>query len=201
LTSATATYKASTPSSSSSVTCDPQLKPKSWDNLMTTKSFGGYGFGFGYGYFPQKQHSHGSYNTHHVTHPHHHNHHSHCNHSHSNYYYSKQGPSSSSSSRSQQQEQGQAGTSAYAEHRHCPPGYPAGAYQIITTGKTIRPGDSNPGNSKTLPVMRNVGSSRTTPESFGKMEKTLSDSSLNSEHHKDFPKVLLESLQGEYSLL
>ena len=173
---------------SSTSTCDPQLKPKSWDNLMTTKSFGGYGFGFGYGYFPQKQHSHGNCNTHHFSHPHHHNHHSHCNHSHSTYYYNKSAaPTSHPSSSRSQQEPGQGSSTSHGEHRHYPTSY-SDAYQIITTGKPIRPGESNPGSSKTLPTMRTSGNSRTTPESFCKMEKTLSDSSLNSEHHKDFPK-------------
>ncbi|CAG7834754.1 unnamed protein product [Allacma fusca] len=177
-TTSTAGYTTTQPSSSSgksSIVCDSQLKPKSWDNLMTTKSFGGYGFGFGYGYFPTKQHSHGGYN---VTHPHHHNHHSHCNHSHSNYYYNK-------NASHQRQDPG-----SYGEHRHCPT--MTGSQYQGSSGKSIRAGncESSTGNSKTLPAIRTCGNSRHTPESFAKMEKTLSDTSLNSEHHKDFPKTM-----------
>lgn len=212
--------------SDSTPKCGSSSKPKSWDNLLGTKSFGGYGFGFGYGYFPQRAQD-GS-NVYHFAHPHHHNHHTHCSgHLHSNYYFKQ--------SKSQQTNAGSPLPSATSAH---PPGIPAPTtatspggttcyvshhrYHAYPTGVPLSHGcpasvaasgphsslrspfrappslpatnGSQVSNCRTLPLPRPSVSRKTAPGSNGgaasKMEKTLSDSSLNSEHHKDFPKTM-----------
>ncbi|CAL8088179.1 unnamed protein product [Orchesella dallaii] len=184
-------------------------KPKSWDNLIGTKSFGGYGFGFGYGYFPQRSAG-AEESHHHFTHPHHHNHHTHCsNHVHSNYYYKLKsqnpggiptGPGGAPPPPGSISYRGNDGASSCTASHHRYHAYPTkgqagGRGSHFTSPIPPLPpslGDNLATNSRTLPSLKS-SASRTSESSSGispKMEKTLSDSSLNSEHHKDFPKAM-----------
>ncbi|ODM92282.1 General receptor for phosphoinositides 1-associated scaffold protein [Orchesella cincta] len=181
-------------------------KPKSWDNMIGTKSFGGFGFGYGYGYFPQRPT--GAEESHnHFTHPHHHNHHTHCsNHVHNHYYKLKSqnpggmpsGPPGAPPTQGNISYRGNDAASACNATHHRYHAYPTkgqgGRSSHFTSPIPPPPslGDNMGTNSRTLPLLKS-SASRTSESSSGispKMEKTLSDSSLNSEHHKDFPKAM-----------
>ena len=195
------------------------VKPKSWDNLIGTKSFGGYGYGFGYGYFPSNKdvtQQHGSCSaSHHVTHPHHHNHHSHCTHSHSNssgsnsYYYNQQ----SSGSLSKGPRTDTSRQKVKVVYNYVAPTYhtmlpndirnsiPCTSTSTISkvliptkySAETFDPTVDSSGathRSKTLPLKKNASAKQSPSEpTFSKLEKTFSDSSL-SDHHKEFPKTM-----------
>lgn len=192
-------------------------KPKSWDNLMGTKSFGGYGFGFGYGYFPQRHAGPEGTSGYHVIHPHHHNHHTHCsNHTHSNYYKQKAQQNAAASgipigvppppgassippppTSNPAYGGGNAACSAGHHRYHAYPTRNSAGATVrspfsVTAGSLSHGDPNNSGaNFRTLPLPKS-STSRTSSSSgvSPKMEKTLSDSSLNSEHHKDFPKAM-----------
>ncbi|XP_035712720.1 uncharacterized protein LOC110855855 isoform X1 [Folsomia candida] len=195
----------STPSTSAD-TGGQGSSSKQWDNLMTTKSFGGYGFGFGYGYYPSKQ---GLSEHHHFSHPHHHNHHTHCS-NHSHYYYNGGNNTSSNNKSSQQPCGGGAkmlSRRSSADSTTCHVGGEGSSSTRAFTNYTTYKMDGTTrvvarvtmGNietssgacTRTLPsTARSSSSSRQTPDAVSFLEKTLSDSSLNSERHKDFPKSI-----------
>lgn len=184
-------------------------KPKSWDNLMTTKSFGGYGFGYGYGYSKGTNANHGGH--HHFSHPHHHNHHTHCS-NHPHYYYGTNNPKSaipvgahgtgnsgvpsrrSSVDSSSGCHGGESSSRPFTNYTTYKMVGTTRVVARVTMGNTEISSSSAAGGTRTLPSGRSSSTSRTkTPDilsnfpSKSKMEKTLSDSSLNS---KDFPKTL-----------